>query len=376
MAKKKSRSGTGDWYLAKEGSWYSIRQMNTDLDGKRSQKRYPKDKYKHITDILELESFVDRLNHRDKKKEEAKREWLLENSFCSRKIIREFHQDLINKSVSEADANKKFNSFTGHFLWWSLSEEKDPNSWKKIEGKLSSHLMSKKLSRNSLKRVISTANKFLEYLHLIYPNEIEEIKLNPISKAQYKQLEAKRELEGKRRSGKYIPEKDLKVILNHAPKEIVSFVKIAFFYGLREGECTGLYNGLERVKKGYLLVDRQTDKYNSNGMTYKTVKSTYSRKTPHWRCEPGEIHRIIEPITAMTPHTLSRKFSCVCSKLFSEKSLSQNYTFHDLRHSYITDMVKVHNVIEVQMAVGHADLQTTNSYIQDSRDLDGEIFIP
>jgi len=58
------------------------------------------------------------------------------------------------------------------------------------------------------------------------------------------------------------------------------------------------------------------------------------------------------------------------------KELELSFQFHDLRRSFITKAVRVHNIVDVQRAAGHYDIKTTMVYVQDDRKMDDELFIP
>ena len=47
-----------------------------------------------------------------------------------------------------------------------------------------------------------------------------------------------------------------------------------------------------------------------------------------------------------------------------------DYTFHDLRHTCITKMMRLQVPRDVQLAAGDKNIQTTMQYMHDDRDLD------
>ncbi len=72
----------------------------------------------------------------------------------------------------------------------------------------------------------------------------------------------------------------------------------------------------------------------------------------------------------MHPDTLSDKFE----KASKEAGLS--FQFHDLRRTFITNALRKYHFLDVRLAAGHSDLETTQKYIQDDRQIQRKKFKP
>ena len=182
----------------------------------------------------------------------------------------------------------------------------------------------------------------------------------------------------KKKGSKYIEKADLIVILENLPSDIDSPSRISQKYGLREAETLGLINKLPHVKKGYLYIESQLDTYNPKlGPTFAPLKGRIKcLKVPHWYAKPKEIYELIQGIHPMCASTLSRKFSEYTKKLLEKKMISQHYTFHDFRCTYITDATDDHPIKDVQFAVGHSQEKITEGYKKDKRSFDDKTWTP
>jgi integrase len=70
----------------------------------------------------------------------------------------------------------------------------------------------------------------------------------------------------------------------------------------------------------------------------------------------------------MHPDVLSHRWISLMEKL------GLDYTFHELRHTFITRARAQYNAREVQLAAGHANITTTERYSHDHRKFDERVF--
>ncbi len=382
---------------ARDKESFVIRRQIKKPDGKRTWERLSKDYYRHISNNeIEVKDFVIRLNGRDIQAEKAKAKWEIKHAYINSKLLHEFAKVLEVDLGNKARANTYYGYFRRYFLDFFTQFSPDPLEWhtkyqmhwkeallnpnslKLIKDK---HRILKKgelRSVNTIKRTISAANSFMKFLHQQLPAEVAELTFRPLKKSDYKNLQAKREMLGLVKGSKYIEKADLIVILENLPSDIDSPSRISQKYGLREAETLGLINKLPHVKKGYLYIESQLDTYNPKlGPTFAPLKGRIKcLKVPHWYSKPKEIYELIQGIHPMCASTLSRKFSEYTKKLFEKKMISQHYTFHDFRCTYITDATDDHPIKDVQFAVGHSQEKITEGYKKDKRSFDDETWTP
>lgn len=95
------------------------------------------------------------------------------------------------------------------------------------------------------------------------------------------------------------------------------------------------------------------------GPKYGPLKGRDARTVPHWYATAQQAHDWIEEIEKgrMDP----KNFSDLSSEWFEK--IKEDYTLHDLRHTWISIAVKSHTPFEVMKAAGHKDINTTNKYL-------------
>ncbi|MDC1175704.1 tyrosine-type recombinase/integrase [Bacteriovoracaceae bacterium] len=357
--------------------------------GKKSWKRYPIQNYKHIEDNRKLLSeLVDRLN--DECVEKKYSSFELESSFLPKNTLINFFNHLAATSNSKSDAINSYNSFYKYAFTYLVKKSPNPKDWKKdyldcwTKSLLNDddipesdrlfkkgHIPSKTL----LKRIIRNTNKFLMFIfNKGYINT--EIVLSPISKSQFKYVIAERSQKNLVKVRNYIDIDDLYKILNSCDQDIIPNIKLSLYYGLRLSETIGLFESLENIRHGFLLINRQISHCNNGIPRFKPTKSKKPRKIPHWFCKQEDCYDYIKQLKLMSHNTLSRKYSEICLYLYQKGLIKHHYNYHDLRHTYITNSARKHTIRDVQLAAGHSDIQTTNKYLKDDRDLENQIWKP
>lgn len=387
-AKKQYPDGTefGSYFIAKEGSVYSVKRMVKLPDGTRSAVRLDKSKYSKYTDIEELKRFIDRLNGRENRR--AIKEIETKLAFLPTALMEEFRELLLAEIPSQKDARNHYKNLHRYCLKFFVDslKLKDPMDWKANESKWGLALLNELASVDkhlkiyddndgrsvkTIKGIIQTANRFMAFLHKKMPQEIHFIKFDPISKAKFKDYHAKLNMDVDP-VGKFITSKDWDNIEKKLPDDIAPFVRLGYYYGLRRAETLGLE--LNDIAKGHLNVKRQLTNINDGQPKFKPLKNKLNRKTPHWFITPNRTYNLInEAITKrIHPDTLGVKFAAFM------KEMNMEYNLHDLRRTFITRALEKNNgnAKPVMMAVGHSNTDITMRYLRDDRQLSDEVFIP
>lgn len=177
-------------------------------------------------------------------------------------------------------------------------------------------------------------------------------------------------MNGERRERTAIKDEDWERILSALPSDIKPFVLLAYHYGLRRAETLG-FDSTNDVRNEILLVRKQLTSYFLGRAVYGPCKTRRARKVPHWLgIRPEQAYQwILEGLNQkMHPDVLSHRWASLM------ESLGLEYTFHELRHTFITRARAQYSSREVQLAAGHADNATTERYSHDHRKFDDEIF--
>ncbi|RYZ86775.1 MAG: hypothetical protein EOP04_13160 [Proteobacteria bacterium] len=233
-------------------------------------------------------------------------------------------------------------------------------------------------SSKVIRQIFFELNRFLSYLHRKRPTEVPPLLMQPFPKksAALKENDARRLLLEEVRESKYIRNDCLARLFIEMDRREMPWrhaVHLMYSHGLRRNEALGALR-LD-VRKEYLSVERQLAFYGGATVgkaTHKPVKDRERRKVPHWAEAPKETVFHIERAAEVTlhPDTISKAFS-----EFSEEILGIRYHLHDLRRTWVTNMLRNHTHEEVRLAAGHAHISTTlNHYVQDSRELADEVW--
>lgn len=332
--------------------------------------RLPVRKYRHFRDNLEeVQKYLLRLNESGKKQVQIK------HAFISPTLQDEYLELLCTQSENKTTARCEFNYVKKYFLNFFIGREQilDPINWHgNQKTKWATFLLSDEAppSISSKKQIIHAVNKFMNWLHEKRPTEIPKLIFEPFTKARLKELEATRVLKNKKRESYFIPETDFKLITKHIDPQILPFVLLSYHFGLRRAESMALR--IADLRRGYLFVERQLLKINHYGPT----KGRLPRKIPYWSISPVQVHEWIKSAPIMHPRTFSATWDDAIIDLKNKNLLKIEYNLHDLRHTWITRMIRQHEPRDVQMAAGHKNIQTTMGYIHDDRTLDDEQYIP
>jgi integrase len=366
------------WVLHKEtqrGKTRFVIRRWVVVNGKGTTERLPVKQYRSIRDDeSELKLFVIRLNERSKEIR-TKDAVVIKHAFISPALLDSYRDFLLAQIPTRAKALAEYQYLVKYFLGFFISRKNlpDPLQWHKIhKTDWASYLESKEVppATGTKKQIIQAANKFIRWLHDQRPQECPPLVFEPFSRAKFRAIEAQRRLSGEVEEGRYISEEDWDTICNALSGRLRGFVLLAYSYGLRIGETLGI--ALQDVKQGYLSIERQLLRIPDGEPVYGPLKGRDPRKVPHWCCSPNEVYTWVSAIESSRMHkdTLGRLWG----KLMEDLGLA--YEFHDLRHTWITRMLRVQNSRDVQLAAGHRSIETTMGYAHDDRVMDDEVFTP
>lgn len=352
---------------------------------RRGKERLKVADYAHIRkDRAALDEFVKRKNAPIDAKEKVE----FKHSFISPELLGEFEEYLSTKIRRQRDIDCQMKYLNKYFLNFFVGELDlmNPLDWHKVhETKWNKFLLSDRVppSPKTKSNIIQIANRFISWLRIRRPTELPaELVFAPIPLTTWDRLEVEWENRGKKR--KYISDEDIALIRSEAPKNIKPFIELAWRYGLRRGEALGLLPG--DVRKDCLAVDRQLLSLGETDLP----KGRKKRQTPHWRSKAAQTYALVEEAQphVMHPDTLTDRWNALMLALQDKYERPFEYDFHDIRHTFITQVVRKatslskgkkgieQSLKDIQVAVGHKDLKTTLGYVRDDRELDDTPFDP
>ena len=391
------------WFLTREGRnqnggiRYSIRRKLIRKDGTFYYERRPYRDFQTLRSLRELNDYIIRLNGRAYEEQLAKKEIFTQHAWINQSTREKFKEKIEARIPNSKDAKYLYNLCISKFLKFFLDHLKvqDPTLWKEHEyiwGKAlmndpvkeSHRLWDKnfKPSVKTLRSIIQVSNQFLEFLCEKYPKEYQNLKLNPITRVQFKHYEAtKIHDESEVGRTKYICDEHWAIIKKKLPTEIKAFVVLAYYYGLRRNEAMAIQ--LKDIRQEYLSVERQFLSVVNGKVKTRPLKSRENRKTPHWFMSAEDCYEVVELLKRtnfMHPDTFTQKWTNFMNQLGYE------YQLHDLRRTFITNCFRIPRgkgirgvdvmPTDIQLAVGHQSIATTMLYKQDDRKLDDRVFVP
>lgn len=348
------------WYLIMNKSGAVIRRYQ--LGDKTSWQRYPKKEFAHLGKS-ELKALIARLNYEHVERKRIELDWLNKLAFFPTELIRKFQTKMVEEIPSEAVVTRNMYFLNKVFLRFFL-QEMGLKSWTEINeyqsefrqslfGEHKIKLFDLKVSASHIQRSIQIANRFLKFMN----KELKDCPLFQIelpTKAKLKHYQASF---GSKERSKYVTDDDWKIIEAKVGPSIKPYVQLAYYYGLRRSEALAIDH--DCIFEQNLKIVKQLNKFKNKKAVYGPLKSRTSRLTPHWFIKPEVTADIIDTIKQpMHPDTLGDIF------LEDLGTFGMDYTFHDLRRTFITRALKIHLPVAVMEAVGHADIKTTMGYNQ------------
>lgn len=359
-----SKIGTwGRWILLSDGRIRRCRRANAKL----IWESYPIKYYKHL-DENDRTILVKKLNVKfelAERKARAEEQFDLENSIISPRILNLFDTESKKESSSVEYVKTLSSTLRKYVLVYFINVAKlpDPNHWPSNEAAWGQWLLKKKVSVSTIKKATQCANKLIRILHRENADLINLFQINPIGRAIIKEKKAESKI------GKYISDEHWKDIECHISERIKPFVQLGYYYGLRRAETIAITEA--NLFEDCLAIERQIKLIGKKGIpSYSLLKNKEKRECPHWFITPEDAYKIILKIELINPDTLTHQFESEMVRL------NYDYTFHDLRRTFITNALRVQHHRDVQLAVGHSDLRTTMQYAQDDRKLQRKPFKP
>lgn len=364
---KESQTNNQTRYVIKR--WVKIPHQKSKLE------RLSVKNYEHIRDNKpELKKFILRLNQNIPNEQRSREIIEIRHAFISPQLLDDYQKYLIAQIPSLNRAKYEFSLLKRFFLNFFINrlEMVNPIDWHRVHGtKWAEYLDSPETpaSADAKLWIVEAANRFMGWLHEQRPTEAPPLRFEPLSRAKIKEIEAKRKMNGEIHIPKFIKDEDWFKIQKNLLSEIRSAVLLAYYYGLRRAETLGLK--LKDVRTGYLSIERQLEFLpEPNKPLYGPLKGREFRKVPHWIIETSETYNLIEKIQLMHPDSLTDNWNKIMELLNLE------YTIHDIRHTWITKMMRLQNSRDVQLAAGHKNITTTMKYSHDDRSMEDEVFKP
>lgn len=352
------------WYLVPEkGYEYGSIKRYIRKDGKTSWQRFPKASYKGL-DPQEIEALLRRLNATHEiKKQAAINRYDFHHAYVNQKSLAKFEDYLASQADDREHIHNTMTILKIHVLDFFIVKANlpDPKEWYRQETEWGKWLLAKNLSTSSLKRSISTANRFTKFLSSkVYPEMGVAHVLEPIGKNKFKTLSPK-----KSDAAGFVSPSLFAEILSHLERgdsAILPNVILCYKLGLRIGETQGLTR--EKFFKTHVLVDEQGDRFVNGIVLRRPVKTKDERKVPYWYISGKEAWELVKALKPMSPFTVIDRVNAGLRPFA--------ITSHDFRRTFITNALRGHHWKDVQKAVGHKDVRTTMGYNRDDRGLDDE----
>lgn len=349
------------WYVTVENGLLVVR-------GGKGNRRLPIKQYAaYRHDREQLDALVLRLNAPRDLREKV----TFKHAFINDALLSEYKDFLKGKIPTESSAVTEYAYLVNYALTFFVTGLGliNPADWFVVsETKWAAYLIKNDRIRSAKAKrdTVNALNRFIKWMHRKRPNEVPLVVFDPISRAKYAELEARRSMADEIRKPRLVLENDLKDILKAADGALKDIIQLLACYGLRRNEALGLR--LQDVKTGHLSIERQLVKLGKIG----PPKGRESRKTPHWFASAPKAYAWITGVEAspMHPRTLSAKWDELMTVL------DLPYHLHDLRHTFITKAVRKYAPRDVQLAVGHKDLRITMKYLRDDRELEDEVWRP
>lgn len=349
--------------MAKEHKWALFQELGRWVirrweNGK--YRRHPQRQYRHIRDNEpELIQYLMRLNASQSVREAVE----LKHAYISPALLDKYLQERLIQVPNTKNVMRDFRALKKHFLNFFIVTRglNNPVDWlQEHRTTWAQYLLGPDVppSADVKKRIVQSANKFMEWLHRQRP-ETPLLKFLPLDLDRLKGVEADRVLNNTKHSTQYVAKEDWKTIQDCLPKDILACAELAYLFGLRRAETLGLKD--EDVRPSCLLVARQLK---DTAPTYAILKGKEPRKVPYWFADAYKVLDLLSLRKLMHPDTLGDRWAK------EMKELGFNYTFHDLRHSWVTNALRTQNPRDVQLAAGHVNIETTMEYSHDDRGLE------
>ncbi len=360
------------------------------VEGKGTNERLPTPKYQHIRhDKTEMDDFVRRLNAEQFKDELAIEKILDRNAFLNPKLITEYADYLEIYITNPQKRSEEISTLHRHILNIFVGRFNlvNPKDWVENEDKWYKYLLSAEApsSAYSKKWVIQVLNRFMRWLFKTRKSEMPLVQFAGLPDGVMRNIERNRIISGDTKERKDIPLENWTHIRKALDTKEWSSIKpwslLCYHYGLRRAEAMGLlFKGNESIFTDGIELERQLDSYSDGNPTYGKLKSPgrngirrnrkqEKRFIPHWldmeKTPDKACDWIEEGLKCMMhPDTFTHRWNNLM------KHLGYDHDIHELRHTWIT-RCRAEGIAdrEVQLAAGHASIETTEGYSHDHRKL-------
>lgn len=366
---------TSKWYLANAGNGYRVIRRDTYPDGKLKREVYPREKWAKVdpSDSDAVASLLRRLNATyERKKAEAEARYDLDHTYINKPLIEEFQRQRAFHTTVDDHLRDSLTNLRRAIDYFVIKKKlASPADWERKQFDFGEHLLKAELSLHTIQKTQVVTNQYLEFLHKKFPHEVPRLELMLITPAKRKLLRADAE-ENER--GQLILDSHYRLLLRYGG-DIKPHIELAWCFGGRRSEILGLQ--VENVFVDNLEITRQIESCPVKGEPiFKPTKGRMKREVPYWFTTPEIAYDLISRIKLMSKHTLSDRFAMVVAEINRHEGLQLSYTFHDLRHTFITRAVRLHGLVDVSRAAGHKDVRTTQEYMEDDRQLSKQRFVP
>lgn len=328
------------------------------VNGKPKWETYPKKNWGHLNES-EVAALISRLNAtHESKRRAAEERYNYDHAFINNNTLEAF-EHFIKTSVSDRDHIKVLMYYVCNYALKYFVRTKqlaDPSHWKRYESGFGKFLLSEPLGVSAVTRIIATTNRFINFLHESYPEEVRLIVLRPLTAEDIKALSKKSTNINR---NKFITESDFKLICEKAAPDILPALKLSYYFGLRVSEVLGLTE--DDVYTDCLRVERQLEAVRPFRKTGPLKGGAEPRDIPYWFTTPEETYELIKCLNLMHPKTLSHFVTAEMERL------ELPFKHHDFRRTFITRANRIYSRADVKLAAGHKDSRTTDRYIQDDR---------
>jgi integrase len=347
------------------------------------------------------------LNYRLESKKAAKEAWLIRSAFIKvqgSELSQKFEAYMFARSSNRKHAKQCRRLVEMYFLNYFYNVRQpalyDYLEWvaPKVQAEFIEYLLSVRveasrnrkvkaaLSADRITKIRQYSNYFMRFLHQESDGNIPLLQFTfpSITQARLTDHERKRKkhLPDQTSASQYIDEATFKRIYKAAPEELKSSIWLCYKYGLRRSEVLALE--LESLKKSHLRVEsqlvgleieRNADKTRAAIVEKRTGplknRDDEGRKVPHWFAKPDEVYEHLQKLYVVNPSGLTEMW------IELMKKMGLSFTFHNLRNAFCSNALRDMNklgisAVDVQLAMGHADLRTTMLYLRDFRGLEDE----
>jgi integrase len=370
-----------------------IRRWVVLPNGQGTNERYPRNRYQDLLDNpAGLEELVRRLNKEEFGEQQSIENILDRNAFLSPKLLDEYERHIRIKIPNADNAQAEIARLKNYVINFFVGKKGlvNPKDWYRKQDDWAEFLLGPDSppAASTKRKIVHEANRFIEWLHKIRPNEMPLYRFDPLTQARLREVEFQRSVMKIKKVRRDISDADWKIIKEALPEDIKPWIMLCYHYGLRRSEALGLsLEGTDCIMEDGIELKQQLTGYdrNSGQCEYGKLKTegrlteyqqlAEKRFIPHklGGADPNDTYewiRVGKEKCLMHPDTLTKRWSELMDKL------KLDYDVHELRHTWITRARASFPAREVQLAAGHRNISTTERYSHDHREPSRKKFRP